>query len=150
MVFVKVRETYDLHTLQDKMTVIGIHTPGSTIIKQNYPGLLMQCKGYRPVSCDVKLACASMLPLDPQGIGLEEGDVAPRMCSIPFFTRQSPTGPSTRLSSTFSPRQSLLENPSIGTTTVSLDILTISPHTTVSFPKPISGNTRTPGRPHDE
>lgn len=77
MVFVKVRETYDLHTLQNKMTVIGVHTPKAGIIKRNYPGLLMQCKSYRPVSCDIRLACASMLPLDPQGVGLGEGDVAP-------------------------------------------------------------------------
>lgn len=77
MVFVKVRETYDLHTIRNKMSVIGIHTPKADIIKRNYPGLLLQCKGYRPVSCDVRLACASMLPLDPQGVGTAEGDVAP-------------------------------------------------------------------------
>lgn len=77
MVFVKVRETYDLHTLKNKMSVIGIHTPKAGIIKRNYPGLLMQCKAYRPVGCDVRLACASMLPLDPQGVGTTEGDVAP-------------------------------------------------------------------------
>lgn len=77
MVFVKVRETYDLHTLKGKMSVIGIHTPSSSIIKKNYPGLLMQCKAYRPVSCDVRLACASVLPLDPQGVGTTADDVAP-------------------------------------------------------------------------
>lgn len=77
MVFVKVRETYDLHTVRNKMTVIGVHTPKPDIIKRNYPGLLMQCKAYRPVSADVRIACASMLPLDPQGVGLAEGDVAP-------------------------------------------------------------------------
>lgn len=77
MVFVKVRETYDLHTTKGKMTVIGIHTPKPDIIKRSYPGLLMQCRAYRPVSADVRIACASMLPLDPQGIGLAEGDVAP-------------------------------------------------------------------------
>lgn len=77
MVFVKVRETYDLHTLQSKMTVIGVHTPSSGIIKRNYPGLLMNCKMYRPVHCDIRLACASMLPLDPLGVGITEGDVAP-------------------------------------------------------------------------
>lgn len=77
MVFVKVRETYDLHTLQDKMSVIAIHTPGPNIIRRNYPGLLMQCRAYRPVSCDVKMACASMLPLDPLGVGTTEGQVAP-------------------------------------------------------------------------
>lgn len=77
MVFVKVRETYDLHTTQNKMTVIGIHTPMPDIIKRNYPGLLMQCKMYRPYSCDVKIACASVLPLDPLGVGTSEGAVAP-------------------------------------------------------------------------
>lgn len=77
MVFVKVRETYDLHTIRNKMSIIGIHTPSSNIIKRNYPGLLMQCKAYRPVSADVRLACASMMPLDPQGVGTAEGDVAP-------------------------------------------------------------------------
>lgn len=77
MVFVKVRETYDLHTIKNKISMIGIHTPDSGIIKRNYPGLLLQCKAYRPVSADVRLACASMMPLDPQGVGTSEGDVAP-------------------------------------------------------------------------
>ena len=77
MVFVKVRETYDLHTVRNKMSVIAIHTPKPQILKNNFPGLLMQCKSYRPFSCDVRLACASVLPVDPQGVGLSEGDVAP-------------------------------------------------------------------------
>lgn len=77
MVFVKVRETYDLKTVKNKMTIIGIHTPKSNIIKANFPGLLMQCKAYRPVSCDVRIACASMLPVDPLGVGQSEGDIAP-------------------------------------------------------------------------
>lgn len=77
MVFVKVRETYDLHTTRNKMTVIGIHTPKPDIIKRNYPGLLMQCRAYRPHSCDVRIACASVLPLDPLGVGTTENDVAP-------------------------------------------------------------------------
>lgn len=77
MVFVKVRETYDLHTVKNKMSVISIHTPKPEIIQKNFPGLLMQCKQYRPYSCDVRLACASVLPLDPLGVGTAEGDVAP-------------------------------------------------------------------------
>lgn len=77
MVFVKVRETYDLKTVKNKMTVIGIHTPNPLILKRNYPGLLMQCKAYRPYSCDVTVACASMMPLDPLGVGTTEGTVAP-------------------------------------------------------------------------
>lgn len=75
--FVTVRETYDLHTTKNKMSVIAIHTPKPEIIKRNYPGLLMQCKAYRPVSADVRVACASVLPLDPKGVGLTENDVAP-------------------------------------------------------------------------
>lgn len=77
MVFVKVRETYDLHTKTNKISVVGIHTPTSGIIKRNYPGLLMQCRAYRPVSCDVTIACASMLPADPLQVGVAEGDIAP-------------------------------------------------------------------------
>lgn len=77
MVYVKVRETYDLNTIKQKMSVIAIHTPKPDIIKKNFPGLLMQCRAYRPVSADVRIACASVLPVDPQGVGLAEGDVAP-------------------------------------------------------------------------
>lgn len=77
MVFVKVRETYDLHTVKNKMTVISVHTPDPDIIKLNYPGLLMQCRAYRPVKADVRVACASVLPLDPLGVGTSDGDVAP-------------------------------------------------------------------------
>lgn len=77
MVFVKVRETYDLHTLTDKISLIGIHTPASHIIRRNYPGLLMQCKAYRPVQADVRMACASVLPLDPNGVGVDADQVSP-------------------------------------------------------------------------
>lgn len=77
MVFVKVRETYDLHTITGKMSVLAIHTPKPEIIIKNYPGLLMQCKAYRPVSCNVRCACASMLPADPLQVGVATGDVAP-------------------------------------------------------------------------
>lgn len=77
MVFVKVRETYDLHTIRNKMSVIGIHTPKEQIIKDNFPGLLMQCKAYRPVKCDVRVACASMQSSDPLQVGTTEGEIAP-------------------------------------------------------------------------
>lgn len=77
MVFVKVRETYDLHTVTGKITAIGIHTPGADIIKRNYPGLLMQCKAYRPVSANVTLACASVLPADPLQVSTTDGDISP-------------------------------------------------------------------------
>ena len=78
MVIVKVSETYDLSTVPDKMGIIGIHTPDSPLISRNYPGLLMQCKNIRYVSCDVTMACASVLPADPLQIGVEAGAIAPQ------------------------------------------------------------------------
>lgn len=77
MVVVKVRETYDLHTVRNKMTVISVHTPKPDIIKKNFPGLLMQCRAYRPLQASVRIACASVLPLDPLGVGTTENEVAP-------------------------------------------------------------------------
>lgn len=77
MVFVKVRETYDLHTVRNKLTLIGIHTPTGKILAQNYPGLVMQYKHYRPVSADVAIACASLQPADPLQVSTAEGDIAP-------------------------------------------------------------------------
>lgn len=77
MVFVKLRETYDLATITNKMSVIAIHTPKADLVKSQYPGLLMQCKAWRPVSADVRVACASVLPVDPLGVGTGEGDIAP-------------------------------------------------------------------------
>lgn len=77
MVFVKVRETYDLHTITNKMSLIAIHTPDPTIIKRNFSGLLMNCKFYRPVQADVTLACASVVGADPLQVGTTEGEIAP-------------------------------------------------------------------------
>ncbi|BBE29377.1 capsid protein [Papio cynocephalus associated smacovirus] len=78
MVIVKVSETYDLSTVPNKIGLIGIHTPDAPLISRNYPGLLMQCKKMRFVSCDVKMACASILPADPLQVGVEAGDIAPQ------------------------------------------------------------------------
>lgn len=77
MVVVKVRETYDLCTVKNKMTLISVHTPKPDIIKRNFPGLLLQCKAYRPLQASVRIACASVQPLDPLGVGTSDGDVAP-------------------------------------------------------------------------
>lgn len=77
MVVVKVRETYDLHTIRNKMSVIAIHTPDPDIIKRNWSGLLMNCKFYRPLSADVTIACASMQSADPLQVGTVEGEIAP-------------------------------------------------------------------------
>nr|WCD56392.1 MAG: capsid protein [Smacoviridae sp.] len=77
MVVVKVRETYDLKTQPNKMSVIGIRTPKASILQNTYPGLLMNCKFVRPLSADVVISCASMLPADPLQVGVADGDIAP-------------------------------------------------------------------------
>lgn len=78
MVFVTVSETYDLSTKIGKMSLIGIHTPSKNIIQKTYPGLCMNSKYCRIVKQDVEMACASMLPADPQQIGVEDGMIAPQ------------------------------------------------------------------------
>lgn len=75
--FIKLRETYDLATVRNRMSLITIHTPRPALLKKAYPGLLLNHKFYRPVSADITMACASVLPADPLQVGQVEGDVAP-------------------------------------------------------------------------
>nr|BBE29365.1 capsid protein [Papio cynocephalus associated smacovirus] len=78
MVMVRVSETYDLSTNKNKMGIVGIHTPRSDLITRMYAGLIQNFKYARFVSCDVQMACASMLPADPLQIGVSAGDIAPQ------------------------------------------------------------------------
>ena len=78
MVFVKVSETYDLSTNVNKMGIVGIHTPKGDLISRLWGGLAMQHKYVRFHSCDVTMACASLLPADPLQIGQEAGAIAPQ------------------------------------------------------------------------
>ncbi len=86
-VFVKVSETYDLSTKVGKMGLIGIHTPFSDLITRHYSGLIQNFKYARFVSCDVAMACASMLPADPLQIGVEAGSIAPQDMFNPILYR---------------------------------------------------------------
>lgn len=78
MVMVRVSETYDLSTKVGKMGMVGIHTPKGNLITRHYGGLCQNFKYAKFVSCDVALACASMLPADPLQIGVEAGAIAPQ------------------------------------------------------------------------
>lgn len=71
-------ETYDLSTKENKMGMIAIHTPSMDTVSRMWSGLLQNHRKIKLVSCDVALACASMLPADPQQIGVEAGDIAPQ------------------------------------------------------------------------
>ncbi|ADB24798.1 putative capsid protein [Chimpanzee associated porprismacovirus 1] len=76
--FVKVSETYDLSTQTDKMGFVGIHTPEGKLVYNMWSGLFKNFRKFRYASCDVTMACASMLPADPLQIGVEAGDIAPQ------------------------------------------------------------------------
>lgn len=78
MVQVRVSETYDLSTQIGKMGLVGIHTPRGQLISRLWSGLIAQHKKFRFVSCDVQMACASMLPADPLQVGVEAGSIAPQ------------------------------------------------------------------------
>ncbi len=75
---VRISETYDLSTQLNKMSLVAIHTPDTTAITKRWGGLLANHKYMRMVSCDVTMACASMLPADPLQVGLEAGEIAPQ------------------------------------------------------------------------
>jgi hypothetical protein len=77
-VYVRVSETYDLSTKPDKMGMLGIHTPDGKLVYTMWSGLFHNFRKMRYVSCDVAMACASMLPADPLQIGVEAGDIAPQ------------------------------------------------------------------------
>lgn len=87
MVMVRVSETYDLSTKVGKMGIVGIHTPQSDLVTRHYAGLVQNYKFARFVSCDVSLACASMLPADPLQIGVEAGSIAPQDMFNPILYR---------------------------------------------------------------
>lgn len=80
-------QTYDLSTQIGKMGIVGIHTPSVTAVNRMYPGFFMNFKRWRPVECNITMACASMLPADPLQIGVEAGSVAPQDMFNPILYR---------------------------------------------------------------
>lgn len=78
MVTVRITELYDLNTVKNKMGLIAIHTPGFKQIARLYPGFLLNYNKMKAVSCDIAVACASMLPADPLQVGTETGEIAPQ------------------------------------------------------------------------
>lgn len=75
---VRISETYDLSTKVGKMGFVAIHTPDMTAIARRWGGLIANHKFVKLTSCDVTMACASMLPADPLQVGLEAGSIAPQ------------------------------------------------------------------------
>lgn len=87
MPIVKMTEMYDLKTSKDKIGVLGIHTPSSTIVSKRWQGLFMNYKFMRVLGCNVRVACASLLPADPLQVSVSEGAIAPQDIMNPILYR---------------------------------------------------------------
>lgn len=83
--FINYSETYDMNTVQNKLTVVGIHTPSRVTLWKLAKGLFLNFKKYKIHSCDMAIACASQLPIDPLGVGTEPGMVAPQDLMNPML-----------------------------------------------------------------
>lgn len=98
---VRMMETYDLSTAQNKMGLIAIRTPSLNAINQKWPGFVRNFKLVRPRAVNVALSCASTLPADPLQIGQTAGQIAPQDMFNPLLykvlTNQSWNGLLNRL-----------------------------------------------------
>lgn len=84
---VKMTEMYDLKTTVGKIGVLGVHTPTSSIVAKRWNGLFMNYKFFRVVGCNIRLACASLLPADPLQVSTSAGSVAPQDIMNPILYR---------------------------------------------------------------
>lgn len=78
LVSVRIAETYDLHTVKNTTSLLGIHTPATSSIRRQWGGFLDNYKWMRIKGCNVTCACASYLPADPLQVGTTSGQVAPQ------------------------------------------------------------------------
>lgn len=85
MTVVRMTEMYDMCTTKGKIGLIGIHTPSADGMAKRWKGLFDNHRFYKILGCDVKIACASILPADPLQVGVESGDIAPQDMMNPLL-----------------------------------------------------------------
>lgn len=85
MPLVKMSEMYDMRTTLNRVGIIGIKTPNSLALGRRWRGLMFNYKYMRLVKCDVRVACASLLPADPLQVGTTAGQVAPQDLMNPLL-----------------------------------------------------------------
>lgn len=85
MVVVRMTEMYDMATTKGKIGLIGIHTPSADGMAKRWKGLFDNHRFYKILGCDVKIACASILPADPLQVGVDAGDIAPQDMMNPLL-----------------------------------------------------------------
>ena len=78
-------ETYDLNTAIDELNILAIHTPQAGALKKMFKGHFINYRKYKILGCDINIACAQQLPLSPELVGLEAGQVDPRDVMNPML-----------------------------------------------------------------
>lgn len=86
MPMVRLSSMYDLQT-NTKFGVIGVHTPTAGQLVTKYDGLLRNYKYFKLKRCNVKIACASVLPADPLQVGVTAGKISPADMMNPILYR---------------------------------------------------------------
>lgn len=78
-------EVYDMNTTLDAMTIIALHTPQAPALRKMFKGHFINYKKYKILSANIRIGCASTLPLSPDQVGLEAGEVDPRDVMNPML-----------------------------------------------------------------
>lgn len=69
----KYQEIYDINTVSNTVSVIGIHTPTGSKPRQMLSGFFTQFRKYKYSGCSVVATPAARLPLDVMNIAIEAG-----------------------------------------------------------------------------
>lgn len=69
----KYQEIYDINTVSDSVSIIGIHTPVGNKPRQMLAGFFTQFRKYKYSGCSVVATPAARLPLDVMNIAIEAG-----------------------------------------------------------------------------
>lgn len=69
----KYQEIYDVNTVSNSVSVIGIHTPTGNKPRQMLAGFFTQFRKYKYAGCSVVATPAARLPLDVMNIAVEAG-----------------------------------------------------------------------------
>lgn len=85
----KYQEIYDVNTVADSVSVIGIHTPVGNKPRQMLSGFFTQFRKYKYAGCSVVATPAARLPLDVMNIALESGQqgASPKDVFNPILVR---------------------------------------------------------------
>lgn len=85
----KYQEIYDVNTVADSVSVIGIHTPVGNKPREMLAGFFTQFRKYKYAGCSVVATPAARLPLDVMNIALESGQngASPKDVFNPILVR---------------------------------------------------------------